>query len=103
MSMPDLDQVSSVVQRKWKSEEGRLWIGLITAGLMKRIKLKVISRVRKERKPPLGCKGGEKWSRWAPRRTPLSSRPTPRPGMPTTTHGAASSKVSPAPRAPRTE
>lgn len=52
--MPDLDQVSSIVQRKQKSEEGRLWIGLITAGLMKRIKLKMISRVRKERKPPLG-------------------------------------------------
>lgn len=52
--MPDLDQVSSIVQRKRKSEEGRLWIGLITAGLMKRIKLKMISRVRKERKPPLG-------------------------------------------------
>ena len=52
--MPDLDQVSSIVQRKCKAEEGRLWVGLITAGLTKRIKLKMICRVRKERSPTLG-------------------------------------------------
>lgn len=46
--MTDLDQVSSTVQGKWRSEEGSLWVGLINAGLMKRIKLKTISRVRKE-------------------------------------------------------
>lgn len=54
MFMPDLEQVSSTAQRKWRSEEGRLWIRLIKAGLMKRIGPKMISRVRKERKATLG-------------------------------------------------
>ena len=73
--VPGLDQVSSMVQGKWRSEEGRLGIGLISAGLMKRIKLKMISRVRKE-----GLKGRREMDKVG---TPdgLLSLPGPRPSL----------------------